>query len=41
MITVITGDIINSRKVNSEIWLPKLKEYFSNIISDPRKKGNI
>lgn len=38
MIAVITGDIINSRKVNSEIWLPKLKEYFSNIISDPEKR---
>ncbi|MDA9555381.1 SatD family protein [Pelobium sp.] len=37
MIAVITGDIINSRKVNSEIWLPKLKEYFSKIISDPKK----
>ncbi len=37
MIAVITGDIINSRKVSSEIWLPKLKEYFSKIISDPEK----
>ncbi len=37
MIAVITGDIINSRKVNSEIWLPKLKDYFSSIISDSEK----
>ncbi len=37
MIAIITGDIINSRKVNSEIWLPKLKEYFSKIILDSEK----
>ena len=37
MIAIITGDIINSRKVNSEIWLPKLKEYFSQIILDTYK----
>ena len=37
MIAVITGDIVNSRKVNSEIWLPKLKDFFSEIISDPEK----
>ena len=37
MIAVITGDIVNSRKVNSEIWLPKLKEYLSEIISDSEK----
>jgi hypothetical protein len=37
MVAVITGDIINSRKVNSEIWLPKLKEYFSKIILDEEK----
>lgn len=37
MIAIITGDIINSRKVNSEIWLPKLKEYFSKIILDSDK----
>lgn len=34
MIAIITGDIINSRKVNSEIWLPELKEYFSKIITN-------
>ncbi|KGO96609.1 SatD family protein [Flavobacterium enshiense] len=37
MIAVITGDIVDSRKVNSEIWLPKLKEYFSKITSDSDK----
>lgn len=37
MIAVITGDIINSRKVNSEIWLPRLKEYLSEIIQDTEK----
>ncbi|MFZ1704575.1 MAG: hypothetical protein WAT79_09505 [Saprospiraceae bacterium] len=37
MVAVITGDIINSRKVNSEIWLPKLKEYFSKFILDAEK----
>lgn len=38
MIAVITGDIINSRNVNSEVWLPGLKEYFSKIILDSRKR---
>lgn len=37
MIAVITGDIINSRNVNSEIWLPKLKDYFSQTILDSEK----
>lgn len=37
MVAVITGDIINSRKVNSEIWLPKLKEYFSKNILESEK----
>lgn len=37
MIAVITGDIINSRRVNSEIWLPRLKEYLSKIIPDTEK----
>lgn len=37
MIAVITGDVVNSRKVNAEIWLPKLKEYFSKIVSDTEK----
>lgn len=32
MIAVITGDIIHSRKVNSEIWLPKLKVFFQKNI---------
>ena len=34
MVAVITGDIINSRQVNSEVWLPRLKEYLSKIIPD-------
>ncbi|MCT4614747.1 MAG: transcriptional regulator [Marinifilaceae bacterium] len=34
MIAVITGDIIKSRKVNSEIWLPDLERYFSEIIDN-------
>jgi hypothetical protein len=29
MTTVITGDIIGSRKVHSEVWLPELKSFFS------------
>lgn len=37
MIAVITGDIINSRRVNSELWLPRLKEYLSKIIPDTEK----
>ena len=35
MIAVITGDIINSRKVNPEEWLPKLKKYFSKLGKNP------
>lgn len=34
MIAVLTGDIINSRKVNSEEWLPKLKEYLNKITTN-------
>jgi hypothetical protein len=37
MIAVITGDIINSRLVNSEFWLPRLKEYLSKTIPDAEK----
>lgn len=37
MIAIITGDIINSRKVNSETWLPKLKEYLSEHIIEQEK----
>lgn len=37
MVAVITGDIINSRKVSSEIWLPRLKEYFASSIVDSDK----
>lgn len=32
MIAVITGDIINSRVVDPEIWQPKLKEYLSKVV---------
>lgn len=31
MIAVITGDIIHSRKVTTEAWLPELKTYFESI----------
>lgn len=31
MIAVITGDIIDSRKVSTEAWLSKLKAYFESI----------
>lgn len=37
MIAVLTGDIINSRKVNSEDWLPKLKDYFIKITNNDEK----
>lgn len=32
MIAVITGDIILSRKVNPEIWQPKLKSFLSDVL---------
>lgn len=31
METIITGDIVNSRSVDSEIWLNSLKELFSDV----------
>lgn len=34
MIAVVTGDIIHSRKVNPEIWLPKLKDFLKKNIDD-------
>lgn len=37
MIAVLTGDIINSRKVNSEDWLPKLKDYFTKVTHSVEK----
>lgn len=37
MIAVITGDIINSRKLNPEIWQLMLKEFFVKITDDPEK----
>lgn len=36
MVAVITGDIINSRKVSSEIWLPRLKEYFTSTVDSDK-----
>lgn len=37
MIAVITGDIINSRQVNSKHWQPKLKKLFAQYIADTKK----
>ncbi len=37
MIAVLTGDIINSRKVNSEDWLPKLKDFFIKVTNNLEK----
>lgn len=37
MIAVITGDIINSRQVNSKHWQPKLKKLFTQNIADSKK----
>lgn len=37
MIAVITGDIINSREVNSDIWLPRLKKYLDIAVGDSAK----
>ncbi len=36
MISVITGDIVNSRKINSEEWLPELKDFFETLGSRPK-----
>ena len=35
MIAVITGDIINSQKSDSELWLPKLKELLGSWSTTP------
>jgi hypothetical protein len=35
MIGIITGDIVNSRSVSSEIWLPELKTYFGSLGKHP------
>lgn len=35
MIAIITGDIINSQKSDTEIWLPKLKELMASWSSTP------
>ena len=37
MIAIITGDIINSRKVNSKLWQPRLKKLFTQNIVDSKK----
>ena len=37
MIAIITGDIINSRKVNSKLWQPRLKKLFAQNIVDSKK----
>lgn len=36
MTSVITGDIVNSQKVNPEIWLPRLKAELSNLGKSPQ-----
>ncbi|MDC7217618.1 MAG: SatD family protein [Spirochaetales bacterium] len=36
MKAVITGDIINSREVNPEVWIPRLKEALSDYGQEPR-----
>lgn len=35
MIAIITGDIINSQKIDSELWLPKLKDVLGKWSSTP------
>ena len=35
MIAIITGDIINSQKSDSELWLPKLKNILGSWASSP------
>ncbi|WP_017258283.1 hypothetical protein [Pedobacter arcticus] len=37
MVAVITGDIIDSKKVKPEIWQQRLKEYFSTTTKDATK----
>jgi len=37
MIAVLTGDIINSRKVNTRAWLPVLKKELASIGDTPRQ----
>lgn len=36
MKAVITGDIMNSREVNPEVWVPRLKEALSDYGQEPR-----
>ncbi|MBP3839761.1 MAG: MarR family transcriptional regulator, partial [Chryseobacterium sp.] len=35
MIAIITGDIINSQKTDSELWLPKLKNLLGSWSATP------
>lgn len=36
MVSIITGDIVNSRKIHSEIWLNDLKNYFETLGTRPK-----
>lgn len=36
MTSIITGDIINSRKLSSEIWMPALKDVFNQLGKTPK-----
>ena len=36
MTSILTGDIINSRKVDSDKWLPMLKSAFNSIGKTPK-----
>ena len=35
MIAIITGDIINSRVVDPQLWMDKLKEILNTVGSEP------
>lgn len=37
MKAVLTGDIINSRKVESDVWLPQLKDYLIKITKNTKE----
>mgnify|MGYP000745982392 CR=1 FL=1 len=36
MTSILTGDIINSRNIDSNIWMPLLKSAFNTIGSTPK-----
>jgi len=36
MVAVITGDIVNSRKVAINLWMPKLKEELNKVGTEPK-----